>query len=1023
MSFFVPLLIGILSVVLPGYFLALALLKKTGMPMFEIAAIGVIFGLLFPPALTWFESYFMDFVHFFAFSESLYIVNVAVLTVIGIALCVQQGAMRVGLLGRRSEQELKSELNRDYKIRLASLRGRLSELGSDVKIIREHQKEEEELAKRHKDEMALMKDAGAEERMGIEEHHLKQEKELFEEHEKEELMLIGNAAKSAGWFRNEYVWIILLALMLVTFATRIENIGVASKYFEFDPYFDMLSTGYIIVHGYQPYYDHSAWPVEPSGTLHRIEPIVPYLEAFWYDISNNPHVNSASIDTNLMSTVSSFYPPVVAALLVFVVFMLLYHQYGRFPALIGAALAAAMPALITTFIAGEQLLEPWGIFAMFFFYASYMLAVSNPKEKRYAVLAGIAFASNFLGAHYYIVPTAILSIYIILQGVLNVLRKEDNHDFYVMNGIVLLIITITFALYDPYGGTLNSRIPYVLGFIPVTIAFPLFSYLFIALFERLPLVLEERKVLPRFTVYHYLAFLLLLVAVVTLLVLFTSLGNSVRGYIDISKRFTTPSKPLFMTVQEYTPTGPNFNFGSAGFGFIGSMFGGVSLFVWFALIIFTVLALLAIYYRNSKTSIFAVAAVWPLAIAGMIEIKYLPHFGVGYIVAIGIILGELLLIVGKEQKKTMKYALYGIGAVIVLFEMGPLLLQAIPAAFNSNCASLSQYQNSIGLSMYCNTVPNYWLSATQWMRSNVGPHGPRILSWWDYGDWINWFGNSNAVLRGDNAVAQEDYDTAAQFVFGPADGYNSSTLAAFMDKSQAKYVLFDDQLLPKWGALNFLACIDVNQTSMAYAFAQGKPQGQPYALGTSNCEVTHAPAYVVIPVSTSINNYCTFSNSSVQAMKGVILSGGSYQNASVCIPVTFLQNAFLNGYLANGVKTSVYYENGTKSNIVLVSDFFGGVNSAGGQTIVSFVALYTPNGPNGTITDAPSRFYDSNFYKGFFLGKLPGLTLVYPGNVAGVNYINSTNKIMIFQIDNYTGSLPALNTKPPWISNNYTMPG
>ena len=46
-----------------------------------------------------------------------------------------------------------------------------------------------------------------------------------------------------------------------------------------------------------------------------------------------------------------------------------------------------MPALITTFIAGEQLLEPWGIFAMCFFYATYLLAVNNPKEYRYTILA------------------------------------------------------------------------------------------------------------------------------------------------------------------------------------------------------------------------------------------------------------------------------------------------------------------------------------------------------------------------------------------------------------------------------------------------------------------------------------------------------------------------------------------------------------------------------------------------------------------------------------------------------------
>ena len=70
---------------------------------------------------------------------------------------------------------------------------------------------------------------------------------------------------------------------------------------------------------------------------------------------------------------------------------------------------------------------------------------------------------------------------------------------------------------------------------------------------------------------------------------------------------------------------------------------------------------------------------------------------------------------------------------------------------NAACSTLANRTNSFGSSIYCNLIPQYWLSSMAWISQNVGPTGPRVLAWWDYGDWINWFGKSKAVLRGDNA--------------------------------------------------------------------------------------------------------------------------------------------------------------------------------------------------------------------------------------------------------------------------------
>ena len=496
MSLLVPVLIGLMSIILPGFFLALALLRKTNLSMFEIAAIGFIFGMIFPPTMIWLESYLIPLSPIFAFSNNLYNANVVILTIIGIVLSIQQGAFSEGLpkLFPSSARLIKKGMERDYRKRIASLRERISELGTDIKIIKEHQKEEQDLTDRHKDELALLDNAGTEEKRKITESHAEQERQLFEKHEVEEQQLIARTSGSESKSNVNIVWIALLAIMVITFATRMLSIGTASNYFEFDPYFDMISTQYILTYGYQLYTEHAAWPMLVNGTVHRIQPIVPYLEAYWYNLAgSNP--SSSAINTTLLSNVSSWYPPLTAALLVFIVFMFLYHEYGEFEAIIGAGLAAVMPVLLTTFIAGEQLLEPWGIFALIFFYATYLLAVNNPKELRFAVLAGIAFASNFLGAHYYTVPAGILSMYILFQGLVNVFKKEDTKDFFRMNLVIIGIIILFYALYGPYNASLASRTPGIFN-IPVIISFPLAALAFVALFEHLPRIAKDRNIKP-----------------------------------------------------------------------------------------------------------------------------------------------------------------------------------------------------------------------------------------------------------------------------------------------------------------------------------------------------------------------------------------------------------------------------------------------------------------------------------------------------------------------------------------------
>ncbi len=1065
------IIVAFFSMFIPGLLLSFALLRKTELHLFEIVVIGFIFGLIAPATLTWAEAYLMSSIHAFAFSLWLFELNVLVLTIVGAILCYFEGVFKdlFAFIGNMSKPK-----------------------------------------------------GGA--APGSQEQNT------------------ATHAKATWW-----IWAILLALMLVTFYTRMQSIVVAPTFFEFDPYFDMISTHYILTYGHQLLLDPSAWPVVAAGTNHRLQPLVPYLEAFWYTIANDFQYHKTTFSTPLMSYVSSVYPPITAALLVFTIFVLLYHEYDEKIGLIGAALAATMPVLFTTFIAGEQLLEPWGLFALFFFFATYMLAIRNKKDKRLAVLAGIAFASNFLGAHYYTVTAGVFVIYMLAEGIIDILRNESLKDFYKMHIIVLGTVILLYALYAPYSATLESNLSSILG-VPIIISAPILVLALVAILDFVPkLIAKTKLIIKEINFTTNLAFMIILMAALSTVLLFTRVGNPIKSYIEISTRFTTPSKPLFMTVQEYIPTGPLYQFGPQGFGAIGAGILGIPMLVWVFCILAVTLIVLSIAFRRSKTGVLYIAIALPLMAAGFSEVKYIPHFGTAYILLFGIILGEILYLVSSNYYKNIKnrelviglafaiglvalltgFSLYKFGTVdtiilgAILLALSVVLLyftRAETSSFNIKsiyhehqtatelvlifglffvfglifalaamafiilyrygiqkskdknnlkligacillalfsfssqtffygesgslinafkaqitymtnpanvCSVLSNGGNSLGYNTYCNVIPKYWLNAMTWIHINVGPNAPRVLAWWDYGDWINWFGNSNAVLRGDNSVASEDYAVAAQFVLGSKYNYTPQALAKYMNNNQTRYVLFDQDLISKWGALNFLGCIHINATSEDYAFTQGQlnnPQ-VPYILGTSRCEVDHDPQFVLLPLSAlvqtnltqqNINYYCQISSSKTTYISGYLVVGNKLANNTVCVN----SNPDSKGVL------SVYNTNGTKINAVIQASQYLGVQNVQGSYYVEFLMVYLPNGPNNTITNAPSQFYNSNFYKGFVLGNLPGFRQVYPvSNATGVNFVNGTYPVRIFELVNYTGGLPPVPPKQAWITNNDIMP-
>ncbi|MDE1798345.1 MAG: hypothetical protein KGH63_02985, partial [Candidatus Micrarchaeota archaeon] len=312
-----------------------------------------------------------------------------------------------------------------------------------------------------------------------------------------------------------------------------------------------------------------------------------------------------------------------------------------------------------------------------------------------------------------------------------------------------------------------------------------------------------------------------------------------------------------------------------------------------------------------------------------------------------------------------------------------------PVAFyDANLCYLSLLPNTTGpaspalstvLQYRCGYLTSYWLASMEWLHQNVGnASNDRVISWWDYGHWINFFGQHNTVLRnehnsrdmiGRTAYAYLDNDTA----------YLRDTMKTY----DSRYALMDVEILGggsagaiqyggKYGALNYLACAYVNDTTV------NTP------LGTSSCETSHLWETIIVPSNPQAAQSCLISESTQQT--GYV----AYRLAYVRTPQGVQQQptpayCITGGTLLNGQQAPLTYDLNQKDasgNLALHPALWEAQGNDGQN--MYFGAVYDHQKlwmVNGTAVESwPYRvgaFYDSPLYAGFFLDHLDGFDLVY----------------------------------------------
>ena len=187
-----------------------------------------------------------------------------------------------------------------------------------------------------------------------------------------------------------------------------------------------------------------------------------------------------------------------------------------------------------------------------------------------------------------------------------------------------------------------------------------------------------------------------------------------------------------------------------------------------------------------------------------------------------------------------------------------------------------------------------------------------------------------------------------------------------MQYHSKKNILFDFDLVGKWGALDYLSCVYNDKTNMSVG------------PGGSTCEADYAPEFVMIPREPGLKERCILNDGSGRYLPlGISSTGGGYCIAEYNFsgtPVPIMYNTDQSNPPTNYDPSKATLNRGA---LILPS----GVSS-GGRQFVRFIVLYPEVWYDGNpgLPDKKGKFYDSNFYKGFFLGRLDGFDLVYPEN-------------------------------------------
>ncbi len=356
---------------------------------------------------------------------------------------------------------------------------------------------------------------------------------------------------------------VLLILLLITFWVRFAP-AWADNFFEFDPIFYSHVTEILAKNGVIP--AESSEVYYPLTKDLRVYPIVPYLGAHIYAIYHaivgGPFIKS---DFHL---VIEIYPPLMAILTSFAVYLLFRRQANDWIGLIAAGTLATMPQLVSKFGAGVNELQPWGLFSAVFVIAATFLAMSQ-KSYRFAVLAGIGLFGAMLGTAQGLWPAAAIASFFLLHALVSYLREELDFRAVAIYAIIALPGVLGALLFNFYRSGLTLGIGNLMSNAGALFKLGTLQYLLIAAVAVAVFLLAVQQfVLPRLRQVtphpKPVSVAAMLIALAIVFIAVPAVPGMLGDFLNSSAGFARQGSALGMTIAEENATTPGLYFGAFG---------------------------------------------------------------------------------------------------------------------------------------------------------------------------------------------------------------------------------------------------------------------------------------------------------------------------------------------------------------------------------------------------------------------------------------------------------------------------
>jgi len=293
----------------------------------------------------------------------------------------------------------------------------------------------------------------------------------------------------------------------------------------------------------------------------------------------------------------------------------------------------------------------------------------------------------------------------------------------------------------------------------------------------------------------------------------------------------------------------------------------------------------------------------------------------------------------------------------------------------------------------CMRLSEYWVDSMEWIKENTPP-GSRIISWWDYGHWINFFGQRNAVIRNEHA--------SHAMIGAVAHGYTDASpeeLKTWMKEHDVRYALFDMELVAgggqlggKYGALNYLSCAWDNKTNVSSSPGESQCEAdhlwESVFVSSNPCTIssltnrtgvtaykiyagqTYMPYYPNFCISPQDPNAIAYCRDYVRAVPVYCVAETTLVDGTPVVATYYLNETYPNGdlRLSKGLLLMPYQ--------IQTTTHMGPVTGA--TIFYTHDPLWLENGEiNSGYEDRKGRFYDSALYQAMFLNNLPGFKQVY----------------------------------------------